>query len=79
MTVGLALSHGGIEFGALDGRPVHILFLLTAPRARAGEHLKIMARISRLARNEEGMARLLKESNDTTHIMGIIKHLEDGL
>ncbi len=78
-TAGLAFSHAGIEFGALDGKPVHILFLLAAPRGRAGEHLKVMARISRLARDEERMARLLKESNDTAAIMGIIKHLEDGL
>ncbi len=78
-TAGLALSRPGIEFGALDGKPVHVFFLLAAPRARAGEHLKMMARISRLTLNEEGLAALLKETHDTAAIMGIIKRLENGL
>lgn len=77
-TAGLALSPAGIEFGALDGKPVHIFFLLAAPPARAGEHLKIMARISRLALDERLAARL-KETHDTAAIMGIIKHLEGEL
>lgn len=77
-TAGLAFSRTGIDFGSLDGKPVRIMFLLAAPWTRAGEHLKVMARVSRLARDEERMARLLKESNDTAAIMGIIKRLEDG-
>lgn len=76
---GLAISRAGIEFGALDGKPVHLFFLLAAPRARAGDHLKMMARISRLLLREEPLTALLKETHDTTSIMGIIKRLEGGL
>lgn len=76
---GLALSRSGIDFGALDDKPVHLFFLLAAPRARAGDHLKMMARISRLILHEEPLAALLKETHDTASIMGIIKRLEDGL
>ncbi len=76
---GLAFSPPGIEFGALDGKPVHIFFLLAAPRAKAGEHLKIMARISRLTLQGARLAALLKETHDTTTIMGIIKSIEDGV
>lgn len=76
---GLALSRPGIGFGALDGQSVHLFFLLAAPKARAGEHLKMMARISRLTLLEEPLAALLKETHDTASIMGIIKRLEGGL
>lgn len=36
----------GIEFGALDGRPVRHFFLLCAPNVR--EHLQVLSRLSRL-------------------------------
>lgn len=45
-------SVAGIDFGALDGKPSHFFFLLVAPESSAGAHLKALARISRIARNE---------------------------
>jgi len=45
-------STAGIDFGALDGKPSHFFFLLVAPESSAGAHLKALARISRIARNE---------------------------
>ena len=75
---GLALSRAGIEFGAMDGKPVHVFFLLAAPGGRAGEHLKIMARISRLALDER-LAALLKETHDIAAIAGIIRAIEGDL
>jgi len=45
-------SREGIDFGALDGRPSHLFFLLVAPESSAGAHLKALARISRIAKNE---------------------------
>jgi len=38
----------GVEFGALDGKPVRHFFLLCAPNVR--EHLQVLARLSRLLR-----------------------------
>lgn len=75
---GLAISRKGIDFCALDGRPVHFFFILAAPRALAGDHLKMMARISRLTIHDEWLAALLKENHDTAAIIGIIKSLEGG-
>ncbi len=45
-------SNSGIDFGALDGNPSHLFFLLVAPANSAGVHLKALARISRIAQNE---------------------------
>lgn len=41
-------SEKGIEFAALDGKPVHLFFLLVAPEDQSGPHVKALARISRL-------------------------------
>lgn len=42
-----------IEFGAADGKPVDLLFLLLTPRSANTEHLKAIATISRLLRDKE--------------------------
>jgi PTS system nitrogen regulatory IIA component len=38
----------GLEFHAVDRKPVHLFFLLFAPENSAGIHLKALAKISRL-------------------------------
>lgn len=50
-------SQRGVDFGAVDGRPVHHFFLLCAPNVR--EHLQLLARIARLANEGEVRAKLL--------------------
>lgn len=47
----LGISRKGLNFEALDGEPVYILFLLVAPKDTAGPHLKALAQISRLLRD----------------------------
>ncbi len=39
-----------IDFDSIDDRPVDLIFLLLAPEAAGAEHLKALARISRLLR-----------------------------
>ena len=41
----------GINFQAVDKKPVHIFFLLLAPENVAGLHLKMLSRISRILRD----------------------------
>jgi nitrogen PTS system EIIA component len=48
-----------IEFEAIDGEPVSILFAVIGPRKATGEHLKTLARVSRLLRDDGFRARLL--------------------
>ena len=55
-----ARSTAGIEFDSLDGKPVHLIFLLVAPSNSAGVHLKALARLSRL----------LKEKNFRDDLLG---------
>jgi PTS system nitrogen regulatory IIA component len=59
----LAIHRGGVEFGAIDGRPVSILFAVIGPEKAAGEHLKCLARIGRLLRDDSVRARLQRATS----------------
>lgn len=59
-TAALLLSSGGVPFDSVDGEPARILFAVVGPRRLAGEHLKTLARISRLLRSAETRSRLLE-------------------
>lgn len=58
--LGFGLSRQGIDFESLDGGPTRIFFLLVTPESSAGLHLKVLARISRLLKNEAFKERLLQ-------------------
>jgi PTS system nitrogen regulatory IIA component len=53
-------SPGGVDFSSLDGKPTHLFFLLVAPEDSAGAHLKALARISRLLKDESFRRRLME-------------------
>jgi len=47
-----------IDFDAVDGQPVDLVFVLLAPDHAGADHLKALARISRLLRDPEVVAKL---------------------
>ena len=53
-------SPQGVDFHSLDGKPTHLFFLLVAPEDSAGAHLKALARISRLLKDEAFRTRLMQ-------------------
>src|ERR1700739_2016941 len=60
-----------IDFEALDGQPVDLLFLLLAPEGAGAEHLKALARIARLLRDGE-TTRKLRESRDAESLYAVL-------
>ena len=56
----------GVEFAAIDGMKVHILFAVIGPKRATGEHLKTLARVSRLLRNKSFRDRLIAAPNSET-------------
>jgi nitrogen PTS system EIIA component len=58
----LILSFGksalGVDFESMDGKPVHLFFLLVAPENCTGIHLRALARIARLLKNAPVRRRL---------------------
>jgi nitrogen PTS system EIIA component len=53
-------SAAGMDFQSLDGKPTHLFFLLIAPENSAGMHLKALAQISRLMKDQAFRKRLLE-------------------
>lgn len=53
-------SLAGMDFQAMDGKPTHLFFLLVAPENSAGIHLKALARISRLMKDNVFRKRLME-------------------
>lgn len=52
-------SRRGIDFASPDDQPTHFFFVLIAPEQAQGDHLKALARISRLFRSDEMRTGLL--------------------
>lgn len=52
-------SIAGIDFDSHDSKPTHLFFVLLAPEFAAGQHLKALARLSRLLKNENFRQKLL--------------------
>ncbi|MFO7558802.1 MAG: PTS sugar transporter subunit IIA [Desulfobacterales bacterium] len=72
LVLGFGLSKGGVNFESMDGRPTHIFFLLFTPENSTGLHLKLLARISRLLKNEDFKEKLRAVSSveDVISIIG---------
>jgi nitrogen PTS system EIIA component len=76
LLIGFGLSRKGIDFESMDGKPTHIFFLLITPENSTGLHLKLLARISRLLKNEPFKEKLLGAS-DSDEIYDIIKREDE--
>jgi fructose-specific phosphotransferase system IIA component len=59
ITVFARVDHG-VDFGALDGKPVHLVFLLVTPEKDITSYLTVLAQLSRVLRKESFRKRLLQ-------------------
>jgi PTS system nitrogen regulatory IIA component len=62
----LLIAPNGVDFAAIDGQKVTILFAVIGPKRATGEHLKTLARVSRLLRNQGFRDRLVLAPNSNT-------------
>jgi PTS system nitrogen regulatory IIA component len=60
-----------VDFEALDGQPVDLIFLLLAPEGAGADHLKALARVARLLRDPE-VARKLRNSHDVDALYAVL-------
>ncbi len=60
LVVSFGRSSVGVDFDSLDGGPVHLFFLLMAPENSAGQHLKALAKISRMLKDVSFREALVK-------------------
>lgn len=76
LVLGFGLSRKGVDFESMDGRPTYIFFLLVTPENSTGLHLKLLARISRILKNEPFRERLLNAAN-RDEILSIIQEEDE--
>lgn len=74
----LLLCPRGVDFEAIDGAAVNIIFGVVAPKRSAGDHLKVLARISRLLRNDHARNQLVR-SLSAGSALSFIESQEDGM
>jgi PTS system nitrogen regulatory IIA component len=60
-----------IDFESMDGQPVDLVFLLLAPEGAGADHLKALARIARLLRDQD-VAKKLRASRDAQAIYSVL-------
>lgn len=64
LVIGFGLSRKGVDFESIDGQPTHIFFVLMTPENSTGLHLKLLARISRILKNEPFRERLMAAADN---------------
>ncbi len=64
-------SKEGVDFDAIDNKPVHLFFLLVAPENSSSLHLHILARIAKLLKNQK-LRKKLMEAKSKKEIYKII-------
>jgi PTS system nitrogen regulatory IIA component len=60
-----------VDFEALDGQPVDLIFLLLAPEGAGADHLKALARVARLLR-DPAIAHKLRASHDAEALYAVL-------
>lgn len=59
-TIGaIGISKEGVDFDALDGKPVHLVFMLLASPNQTGKHVHILKVLSSVLEKTENVSRLL--------------------
>ena len=55
----LGRAKNGVDFDSVDGKPTYLFFVMVAPENSSGAHLKALARISRVFKDEDFKQRLM--------------------
>ena len=67
----------GVDYDALDGEPVHLLFLIAAPNSEDNVHLDVLARLSEMLMNDEFKNALLA-AKSKKEFLEVIDKAEQG-
>ena len=75
MMAACAVSSAGVEFDAVDGEPASLFILLVSPESVGAPHVKVLANISRLFK-EESVRRSLREAETSDAFLAVIRAAE---
>jgi fructose-specific phosphotransferase system IIA component len=74
----IARSGKGVTFGALDGEPVYLFFMLLSPDKNATDHLKALTFISTALR-DEFFCKFLKNANSEEEMMDTVHEMDEKI
>ena len=73
----MARSRAGVPFDAIDGKPVHTIFLILGPVENAEAHLKALRWVSSLARNPD-FRRFIQSADSEQQIRDLLLEMSAG-
>lgn len=73
----LAILEEAVDYEAIDGEPVKLVFLLVGPESSNSMHIKMLSRISRLMNNSEFRERLL-QADKADEILAVFREEEQA-
>jgi PTS system nitrogen regulatory IIA component len=75
MLAACAMAPEGIDFEAVDGEPARLFILLVSPENVGAVHVRVLANISRLLK-EESVRRQIVESSSTAELLDSLRAAE---
>ena len=76
--VAFGVSKKGVDFDAIDGKPVHLFALLLAPESQPAKHLQALAKISRILKKEKVRETLIN-ANSPAEFLKVIEEEDKKL
>ncbi|MEW6741177.1 MAG: PTS sugar transporter subunit IIA [Planctomycetota bacterium] len=70
----LGISSDGLDYAAIDGEPVHIVFMVVSPAEKAQEHLAVLQWISKLARHRD-FVRFMRRSSTVAEVLDLLAEM----
>jgi PTS system fructose-specific IIC component/PTS system nitrogen regulatory IIA component len=72
----LGISKRGLDYDALDGNPVHLVFMILTPHKDAEKYLRLLKRLAQLMDNPQFYTDLIAQK-DVQGVCGVVKKYED--
>ena len=74
-TIGISVR--GVDFSALDGKPVYVVFLLLSPQGHDQAHLQAMEVVFR-SLNKDTFRKYLRASDTREKVLELLKDADEG-
>ena len=71
LTISIAKIKEGIDFNAIDEKPVYLVFMIAAPAEAKKEYLQVIAKIARFLKSENNKKKIL-DANTKDDVLQVI-------
>lgn len=78
VAIAVASTAEPVDFGAADGKPITLIFLVVSPANGAAAHLQALARVSKMLR-VPGVVQRLREAETPERLREVVRDVEAGL